>query len=123
MTGIASQTFPINCFQTSIIGNALSALKAIVPVTGSHAKTPRSPDTLRRICFTPPVQAPTIAAAGTADPLIPTCTHPDAGQNADGGTVTGRAGAALALSVAVQPFRVMAPAVMPLLNSLEKTFD
>jgi len=115
MTGIASQTLAVSCFQTSIIGNALSALKAIVPVTGSHAKTPRSPETLRRICFTPPTQAPTMAGAGL-DPLIPTWTHPDAGQNALGGTVIGRAGAALALTVAVQPLRVMTPAVIPSLN-------
>src|SRR6185295_3025916 len=46
-----------SCFQTSIVGAALIAFTAIVPVIGSHAIAARSPTASNRTCFTPPIHA------------------------------------------------------------------
>src|SRR6185436_1969458 len=128
-SGMPSHIVGEICFQTSIVGDALSALTAIVPVTGSQAKAARSPTASSRTCLMPGkpdgdgTQAETIACAGAAEPVTETWTHPIVGQNGSGRPMTGRGGAGIAPSVAVQPLRAIVPVVMPLLNSLEYTPD
>src|SRR3954467_10883244 len=99
MRGMLSHDVGDSCFHTSMDGDALNAFTAIVPVTGSHASAARSPIASSRTCFTPPTQADTIACDGAAEPDTPTCTQPVNGQKPDGGSVSGRGGAVLALSV------------------------
>src|SRR4051812_2957766 len=110
-----------SCFQTSMVGAALMALTATVPVTGSHATAARSPMTSSRTCFTPPIHAETMAVVPV--PAIEACIQPLVGQKAPGSSTSGRGGAEAGASVIVHPFRATAPAVTPLLNSLVKAFE
>src|SRR6185295_13401311 len=72
-----------SCFQTSIVGAALMALTAIVPVSGSHAMAARSPMTSSRTCFTPAMHADTMAVVPV--PATEAFIQPLVGQKAPGG--------------------------------------